>query len=754
MANTDFNFRSSVKDVQNRLITQSIRTASNLELLRSEEAIQDVIKSYIDRFQAVGGMLFDVSRYLADSKEVIRSEQFNEMFESIYIDLASLYSDLSLVEQVLELNLQRNKNYFLVIKKRIRDLWNKLNLARLYIYDSNPSDESYYESFFTDINAARVQNVYIDKKNGFLYMKPRSKKIHNRAHLIKSITSTTYPVNSDNGGALHTTSELNTFEENYQNGPRDMMQNGLWKEEVICNEIPDLIYNIGSSGVAYWRNYRGVLSVIDIEYAYPVEMNRLDLDVFGDKPLLIDAILYKQNENDDWRVANFALEDPLQESDPTTINKRYAARGNAFDIIAFYNIGKVKAKYLRLVVNQENYEFIETRDTGEAELDLKIQNDLSERRYELVKFGANYEEALTTPVNDENVSLYNKIIGIVESVSNVESILHEIEQVLLPQVDIVTYDFTRSMKFEVGAWSIEPTLEIYERQNGIFDSSPYKIQDRSLVSVSLKTSQEIPEATTCNWYVNINNHDIPIAENSSIIRKEPVSPVSMNQYQNFKDWSPGSFVLLDFPVDPFNIYQLGVYSNGEFDTLGETRIAALNSRLLFIKDMKDPYRSQFVVRYPCAMYSSVNLYVLAVRPATALSSEIIPFGIVGSRREVLESFIEKVRYRNTPSESFTNADTLNKKYSVVNAQASIEEAKQWFGTQFSNCVFVAKEVDPYLNQDDMNVFTNVLGKGVTKLSSTKSDMLSYFGGSAAGASDLNIFSSVANVAPFSIVRVL
>lgn len=754
MANTDFNFRSSTKDVQNRLISQSIRNTSNLELLRSEEAIQDVIKSYIDRFRSIDGMLFDVSRYLVVSKDIIRAEQFNEMFESLYIDLTALYSDLSLVEQVLELNLQRNKNYFLIIKKRIRDLWNKLNLARLYIYDSNPSDESFYESFYTDINSSRIQNVSIDKKNGFLYMTPRSRKVHNRSYLIKNITSTTYPVNSDNGGALRTTSELNTFEENYQNGPRDMMRNGLWKEEVICDEVPDIIYNIGSSGNLLMRNYKGVLSIIDIEYVYPVEMNRLDLDIFGDKPLLIDAILYKRTENDNWRVANFALEDPLEESDPTTVSKRYAARGSSFDVMSFYNISTIKAKYLRLVVNQENYDFIETKDTGESDLDLKIQNDLTERRYELVKFGSNYEKALSKPVNDENVSLYNKIVGIIESVSSVEAILQEIEKVLLPQVDVVTYDFSRTMKFEPGLWSIEPILDIYERQGGIFDSKPYEIKDRSLVSVSLKTGQKIPEATTCNWYINVNNKDIPVAENGSIYRKEPISPISLSNYNNFKEWSPGSFILLNFPVDPFSLHEIGIYTNGDYNVVTEPKIASLNSRLLFIKDLKDPYRSQFVIRYPCSMYDSVNLYVLASKPNTTKSSKIIPLGIVSSRREVLKSFIKSVRFRNALSDTFNNTSLLSESYSVVSVIATKEEAKQWFGEKFNSCLFIATEVDSYLNQDDMTKYNKVIKKSNSKIRSTKSDMLAYFAGNSLGPSDLNILSSISNLAPFSIVRIV
>lgn len=752
MSSIDFNFRSSIKDVQNRLISQSIRNTSNLELLNSEESIQAVIKSYTDRFNSIGGMLFDVSKYIVKSKEVIDISSFNEIFDSIYIDLASLYADLDLVENVLNLNLQRNKNFFLVIKKRIKDLWSKLNLTRLYIYDQNPADESFYESFFTNLNATRVQNVKIDKKNGFLHLSPKLRRVHNESFEIKKITTSTYPVNSDNGGALHTTSELNTLEENYNNGPRDMLKNGLWKEEIICKEIPNLIHNIGSATASFKRNYKGILSLVDIEYAYPVEINRLDADIYGDKPVLIDAILYKSTENDDWHVANFSLEDPLEEDNPNTITKRNAVRGEAFDVIPFYNISKIRAKYLRLVFNQRSYEFVDSDDSGKSDLDLKINNDLSQRRYELVKFGANYQESLATPVNDENTSLYNKIIKVIDSVSNIESILNKIEELLIPSLDVVTYDFSRAIKFELGAWSIDPTLEIYEKGKGIFDSIAYELRDKSLSSVSIKTGQKVPEATTCNWYVNINNRDVPIAENGTVIRKEPIEPISMSKYSNFKHWSPGSFISLDFPLDPLNISKVGIYTNGQFHTVEEGKIAALNSKLLYIKNLEDPYRSEFVIRYPCAMYSSVNLYTLSLKPSASTGSEFLPLGIIASRREVLEDFIDSVKYRNTTGALFSHY--LNKKYSINNIQATYLEAKDWFGANFESCLFIATEVLDYLDQDDLLKYKYVIRKGDSKLGSTKNNMLNYFSGNDYGYSDLNILGSIANVAPLGLVRTL
>ena len=107
--NTAFSFKSSIKTIQNNLISQNIRDVSNSDILRSEEAITTVIASYIDRFKTLGGLLFDAGNYLAQSKAIIKVNDFNDIFQSVYIDLASLYGDLDAVDNVLSLNLQRNK---------------------------------------------------------------------------------------------------------------------------------------------------------------------------------------------------------------------------------------------------------------------------------------------------------------------------------------------------------------------------------------------------------------------------------------------------------------------------------------------------------------------------------------------------------------------------------------------------------------------------------------------------------------------
>lgn len=752
---TPFNFTSSVKNIQNTMIASTIKEVSNLDLLKSEEAIRAVIKSYTDRFKSVEGMLTDISQYVAKSETVIRLDDFNKLFESIYIDLSALYHDLDIVDTVLSLNLNRNKNYFLVIKKRVRDLWQRLELTRLQIYDLAPSDESFYESFYSAINSTYVSNIIVDKKNGFIVLDSKRRRLLNDIPYIKSVTATTYPVENEDGGVLFTTSPLNDINKNYTEGTRDLLSDGLWKEQVLCKDIPDMVVNIGSDAKRINRNYRGVVSLVDIEYAYPIELNRIDIDVFGEKVLDIDCILYKSNDNDDWTPAQFEREDPLEQANPLLDLKYKSVGGRAFDVISFLNIQMIPVKQLRIVFNQQNYSLLDSESLPEKTLEDQIELDLSERRYELVKFDASLESELVTPVNENNRSLYNKIISIVESTRNVELILEKINKVLVPELKTITAAYSKTAMFEVGAWSIEPMIEEYTRLQGKYDSKAYSIRDKSLISVQLKTSQEVPNATTCNWYVTMNGTNIPIVENNLSWRKEPISIVNREFLSNFSDW-PGTFILLDFPIDPLRSDQLGIYENGVFNYNFTTKIAFLNSRLIYLHDLSDPnlrypiFRSEFVIRYPIAKYNCINTYVLNYKNNQELTP--ISLGIVSARRDMLESFAEKVTSRldlvdGSPTQISSN-------YTISSALATVEEAQSWFGSNYAACIFIDESVKDVLDLNGIGTVSSVITNSISKLTTTLADVNLYYQGAGVGLSDLGSISIFPNVAPLSLKRII
>lgn len=744
-----FNFTSKIKDVQNRIVASTIREVSNLELLKSEEAIRDVIASYTSRFRAAEGMLTDITQYLAKSKSIVRLKDFNDLFESLYIDLQALYNDLEIVDGVLSLNLHRNKTYFLVIKKRIRDLWQRLRLTRLQVYDSLPGDESFYESFYTSVNSSHVGNIFVDKKNGYLSLSPKRKKVQNLAAQIKNITITNYPVESEDGGVVYTTSPLNSLEENYKSGPRDMMRNGLWKEELLCADVPDMIVNIGDSSKRINRAYRGAVSLVDIEYVYPLEINRFDIDIYGDRILDVDAILYKLKSTDDWSIARVIDEDTMTSADPTTSVNAHAA-GRGFDVLSITNIVTFKAKYVRLVVNQRNYEFLDAERTNPVKLESSIDQDLGERRYELVKFHPSLEDQLTSPMDNTDTSLYSKIMNIVESTRTIADILTKINDLLSPGLRVVNSEFAKTLRFHVGAWSIEPVREEYTNLEGRYDSKPYTFGEGALISASMATNQSAPSSATCNWYISIKGKDIPVAANNNFWRKESLNFIDMSEYGTYSTW-PGAFVLLDLPVDTTNADQIGIYENGVFEYQLGTQVAFLNSRLLYLHSIRDVARSQYTIRYPIALYSCVNQYVLNVRPGTFANKDLT-LGICSCRREILEAFANSdVKYRPADSDAVSIAEN----YTISNGLCTAEEAKLWHGDTFPTCIWIDSEVYKQLIGVAGGAFSSLISTSNSKLSSTAADAQTYYDGGGFGPSDLSILGvTYMNIPPLSILRSL
>ena len=67
--------------------------------------------------------------------------------------------------------------------------------------------------------------------------------------MIKSVSCNTYPEHNDKGGIKHTGNVLNDLNYNYKESTRDLLINGLWKEQVITNGIPEYTLNIGSLAV-------------------------------------------------------------------------------------------------------------------------------------------------------------------------------------------------------------------------------------------------------------------------------------------------------------------------------------------------------------------------------------------------------------------------------------------------------------------------------------------------------------------------
>lgn len=748
----EFNYKSTIKGIQSRMIAQSIRDTANLDFLKSEDAVREVIKSYQDRFKSSKGKLFDAARYVATAGDLIKVETFNEIFQTIYIDLAALYDDLESVSRILDLNLARNKSYFLVIKKRIKDLWQKLRFLRLMIYDGSPSSESFYGSFF-NVDAVQIKGANIDKKNGCLHLSKEFKRVFNKSYYIKTIEETTYPEPNDNGGIKHTTSLLNTFAENYNNGPRDMLDNGLWKSQVIANDIPDFILNIGSTTYPLYRSYRGISSIVDIEYVYPVEINRLDLDFYGDKSTKLDAVLYKEYADDEWVRATLADTNYVA-LDELYGKKTANVKDSAFDVLGIFNITPFTAKHLRLVFNQENYEFIDLKSSDETSVDDKLNEDLSERRYELIKFGSDLDDSLSKPVSDENHSLYHKILDIIDYTTNIEEILDKIDELINPKIKVIAYDYKRTARYELGAWSIEPANEKYNASAGRFISAPYTT-NKAITNISISDLNILPDSADANVYINLNGKYKPIIPGEQKMRVEPLYPLDISKYEAFTNWTTGTFVLLDFPIDPSltDYIYLSINGSAYKQISSYTKVVFLNSRLLYIDTITDPYEAQYAIKYPPALWDSVMLYVLKAKPGVNVPDSVV-FDVVSSNRFVLKAFIEEPYWQSrTQRDDYNSRLTLDDMFYVAEAVSTRQEAELWFGTDFNTCLFISDHIKRYFDNKPGSLYNSVVTGGESKSQTSYSAATSYINGtSQASFSDLELIGHLPNVAPLNEIR--
>jgi hypothetical protein len=345
-------------------------------------------------------------------------------------------------------------------------------------------------------------------------------------------------------------------------------------------------------------------------------------------------------------------------------------------------------------------------------------------------------------------------MDLIESTSSIENILTGIEKLLLPETNIVKVDFSDVFKFEIGLWSIEPKLELYTHDKAVFYSNDYKLNDRALISASIKTKQETPSGTTCNWYIDVSNKNIPLVENTLVYRKEPIYPYDMSTYSNYCNWSGGCFVLLDFPVDVFSTSEMGIYTNGQFKSSVYSRISFLNSRLLYLHNITDPHYSDYVIRYPSDLYKTVNLYVLSPKSVLTQENRSLSLGIVSVKREILEAFISSNKYTKTNPNA--NDKYLDEDFVVVNALASIEEAKDWFGVNFDNCIFISKSLLSLIDTTTAayDRFSVNIKTGESKLDSTYANATTHYTGNFSGNANLDVLSVYYNLSPIPDTREL
>jgi len=658
MSVVEYNINDYRSIVQEQLVTDFIKNHSNSHQLKSEEAIRNVIRSYADKFKNIGGMLTDAVQHHVNPNELISSDTFNDILNVLYIDLKTLYADMEFIDRVLNLNIARNKKFYSLFKKRIRELWDRLYITRSRIHDTSGSDQLYFESFSSVGGYHTFVELDVDKKTGVLSLQVDSKDIHNNQYIIRNVTSKTFPVHNIEGGVNYTSAVNNNLEANYKSGnSRDMLKNGLWKEQILCDSIPDVIVDItqldGEASVPMYVSSIGVVSFIDIEFVSPVSINNIDLDVFGEYPLKCVAVLYK---NTSGKLIPFSTVDEFKSAE-------------SFDLISIRNIDTVETSYIRLVLNQKNFDTLDSSPI--VDIQTKVLEDLAQRRYDVVSLGSSDDDVSSYPSIGYD-SLQRKINDIIEHTISLGDTLQGILNVFEPPPVITNIDFTKKLQYEIGLWSVEPSLQQFGTSTGKFDSMTYTFKDKPLILASIHSSQSTPAATTCGWYISSpqnQNKYIPLISDDPYNRKEVLFFADIPSMVPL-GWS-GLFAFLDFPIKEELIIESMIYINGVKTKISDIPHMFLNSTTIYFSDVSLKYKN-CVIEYTPALYDCVSVYTLR-----NISNDVdnLDMKIMSPIRSVLNKLL--------------NDSNKSSAYTITVSRITRDEYIKFFGPSYTSNMYIS-----------------------------------------------------------------
>jgi len=671
-----YDISNELKQIQNILVNNSITQNTNTELLNSEKNVKALYVEYKKKMEAVGEKLFNANELLVGPKQVITKSYFDTVFNDVYLDIHALYLSIKYIDDILDINLEKNKKFYSTLEKRIIELENKLDIARLNIDSVTGFDKMYFEGFNNMNEDSYYYNLKLHKKTGELTLKPIDTKTYNNAYQLKSVTSSTFPVVNEDGGVINTTNYLNTFDSSYHlDGQNDMLQNGLWKEQLYVNEIPDMVFDINKflpNGVTYKYQTQGIVSFIDIEYKYAIDFNFLELDLFGEYQTSIMSIFTRVNEQDPWVAVKYHIKDLTNIHTFDNFTEK-----SAFNYISFNNLELRQCKFIKIMLNQKNYKLLKSKPSQDESYNAKVFKDLSERRLDVIKLDSASDGKPAVPKTYNYNSFYAELVNIIEYSNNVNDMFKSIVDVLNTNTNIIKTDFNKTLQYEIGTWSIAPKLINYSK-HGTYKSSVYKYDETALVSASLLTKQIDVEKGTCNWYLSDNDgtYNAPIIPNDDVFRKEILTVINDPYYNSITDsngdnmFTTGTLINLDFPIMPGTLPLISIFEDDSLLNYNDLIVTKLNSTLLYIENILEYSKHSYVINYIPSKYDSVAVYTLYNNKKDL--NNILEYNIITQRRSILELLIDKLGDNN---------------YTIKRVLCTIDEFKYYFDAgEYNVCV--------------------------------------------------------------------
>lgn len=591
------------ESLQRRLFLSKLENLTNTGLIKSEVEYKRYLTSVLSTLNKHNTQLFDSKDFQIKYSDFIAFKTYKESLELIYYDLFTNYTETDKIKEFLKNNLNKNKQFYKNIRERIRHYWKSLALLRANSYDVTSSTKSFIESFFNRDNNFYMENCEINDKVNTLHLTPMVRKQFNNSIDIDRINVSITPVENDQGGVFYTHTDKNSLEYNYKYGKRDMLQNGLWKIQLLTEGIPECYLDINSKK----KRFYGITATMDIYFTGMKPINRIYIEPYGEFYTKIITIQYLKDNT--WK--------PFRKYDNNT--GTYNPISGEKIIFDFMNIECVSTNAIRIIFSQENYKTLDNYIFNQTDAFSKLIKEIQENRYDFINkidISDKYLTKPSDPTNLKNTTL-EAINNIIFETDNFTDTENKIRELLFPSLKNIQFNSNWRV-YELGAWEINPQYMQFSDQGGTFCShieGGYSIEKLPF-EVSLTTKEELPDQTFIEYYITDEKEKtfVPFMPLNQKRRKEINRMKIYPQMYTCTSIWPDYWVLqTDFPIQEDMIPYTNIYINGSkmnLDTNWKTKVCFYNSRTIYIMGYKYNPKDTVVIEYYPDKLNTVEVWCL------------------------------------------------------------------------------------------------------------------------------------------------
>lgn len=626
-------------------------------LIRTEEEYKRIVENALNSLDQNLLRLTDTKKYLVKKDDIVSSKQLNSLFVDLESDMRILHKQLNEIHRVVDITFDRNKTFYRRLKNRIASIWKEIQNFRETSFNIEGATYMFFESF-SENSGMHLTGLNVDKKTGTITLAPAYIDLFNSSYDVSNVVMSLYPVDNKDGGVFVTNQIQNTFEYNFSKGDKTLLKDGLWKVQVLCADIPDIILNVFGKGN---KTYKGIIAKLDIAFTSQKTINQLDIDPYGDFKTNIIGINYQVDDDGEW--LNVVDEDD-----------NIVSSGDV-DWISLKNFIPITAKNLRIYFHQPNFQIIHKLLSSTDDMVDKMIKSLIEQRFEKIEYQYKTTDKFPSYDLSDEADLYDEIIRIIEEGGEITTLENQIKELLIPQPININTDIKNWKLFNLGAWSIEPKTTAYASDSvGIYIShdprnkkSGFRMTNGSPSYAKIYTKQQEPSATSIEWSLmadidGTNFIDIPIIANNDIERNESAafSKSKLLSSSTFKkNKTSDNLIKLDFPIHPSYTNVFSVVENGRNFVSGDLDYFEFyNSTELYIPNASFAPGVIYNLRYIPAIINTVRCWILISNKKDMDLNTLCVFA-----NEKTANDVKKL---------------LGSGYSVVNQLCTINEYNTWF----------------------------------------------------------------------------